>query len=104
MRYVRASAIAVTALAAGYAWSQQARAPGEYVVTLAAPAEAKTIADAYGRFGIRRIERLGNNVFMVTLTEDPGPATMERLRAGNAQIQAVEPSFQYRSQGNRTPR
>jgi hypothetical protein len=97
---VAALAIAVAGAAAGYA--QQTRAPGEYLVTLAAPAEVKAIADVYGRFGIKGIERLGDNVFLVTLTEDPGPATMERLRAEDARIRAVEPNLLYRSQGNRT--
>lgn len=100
MRHVAAFAIAVAGAAAG--WSQQARAPGEYLMTLAAPGEVKDIADVYGRFGIRGIERLGDNVFLVTLTEDPGPATMERLRAENPRIKAVEPNLLYRSQGNRT--
>ena len=104
MRHLAAFAVAVAGAAAGYAWSQQARAPGEYLVTLAAPADVKAIADVYGRFGIRGIERLGDNVFLVTLTEDPGPATMEELRAENAHIRSVEPNFLYRSQGNRTSR
>ena len=98
MRYLAAFALAVAGAAAGCAWSQQARAPGEYLVTLASPAEVKAIADVYGRFGIKGIERLGNNVFLVTLTEDPGPATMEKLRAADARIKAVEPNFPYRSQ------
>ena len=42
------------------------------------------------------------NVFLVSLTEDPGPATIERLRAENPRIKAVEPNLLYRSQGNRT--
>jgi hypothetical protein len=88
-------------LAAGCAWSQQTRAPGEYLVTLAAPGEVRAIAEVYGRFGIRAIQPLGNDVFLVTLTEDPGPATMEKLRAENAPIKAVEPNLLYRSQGNR---
>ena len=67
-------------------------------MTLAATAEVKAIVDVYGRFGIRSIQRLGNNVFLVTLTEDPGPATMEKLRAADARIKAVEPNFLYRSQ------
>lgn len=100
MRYLPALAIAIAGLAAGCAWSQQTRAPGEYLVTLSAAADVKAIADAYGRFGIRGVQPLGSNVFLVTLTEDPGPATMEKLRAGNAYIKAVEPNFLYRSQGN----
>jgi len=99
--HLAAFAIAVAGAAAGSAWSQQTRASGEYLVTLAAHAEVKAIADVYGRFGIRGIERLGSDVFLVRLTEDPGSATMEKLRAENAQIRAVEPNLVYRSQGNR---
>jgi len=110
-----AFALAVAAAAAGYACSnspgnpqtapagassQQTRVLGEYLVTLAAPAEVKAIADLYGRFGIRGIKNLGPNVFLVTLTEDPGPATMEKLRGENAHIKAVEPNFVYRTQGS----
>ena len=106
IRHLPAFAIAVAGAAAAPAgsWSEQTRAPGEYLVTLAAPADVKAIADVYGRFGIRGIERLGSNVFLVTLTEDPGPATMEKLRAENAHIKAVEPNSLYRSQGNRNSR
>ena len=104
MRHLAASAIAVAGVAASSAWSQQTRAPGEYLVTLAAPAEVRAIADAYGRFGITAIEHLGSNVFLVTLTEDPGPVTMEKLRLENAHIKAVEPNLVYRTQGNSSQR
>ncbi|MGH8635225.1 MAG: hypothetical protein ACRET7_13995 [Burkholderiales bacterium] len=86
------------------ATSQQTRVPGEYLVTLAAPAEVKAITDLYGRFGIKGIKKLGPNVFLVTLTEDPGPATMEKLRGENARIKAVEPNFVYRAQDSGTAR
>lgn len=119
MRRLIAFAMAVTGAAAGYAcgnspghplttaagaWSQQTRVPSEYLVTLAAPAEVKAIADLYGRFGIKGIKDLGNNVFLVTLTEDPGPATMEKLRGESAHIKAVEPNFVYRTQGSGSAR
>lgn len=64
------------------AGSQQTRVPGEYLLTLAARAEVRAIADLYGRFGIKGIKDLGNNVFLVTLSEDPGPEMMEKLRGG----------------------
>jgi hypothetical protein len=119
MRRLIASALAVAGAAAGYAcgsspgnpeakpagaWSQQTRVAGEYLVTLAARAEVKAIADLYGRFGIKDIKDLGNNVFLVTLTEDPGPATMEKLRGEIARIKAVEPNFVYRTQGSGSAR
>ena len=80
-------------------WSQQTRVPGEYLVTLAAQADVKAISDLYGRFEIKGIRELGHNVFLVTLTEDPGPARMEKLRGGNVHIKAVQPNFVYGIQG-----
>ncbi len=85
-------------VAAAGAWSQQTRVPGEYLVTLAVRAEVKAVADLYGQFGIKGIKDLGNNVFLVTLTEDPGPEKMEKLRGGNTQIKAVQPNYVYRTQ------
>ncbi len=79
--------------------SRQTRAPGEYLVTLAAGADIKAIADLYGRFGIKGTRGLGGNIFLVTLTEDPGPAKMEELRGQNGQIKAVQPNFVYRGNG-----
>lgn len=81
-------------------WSQQTRVPGEYLVTLAADANKKAIADLYGRFGIKSVKDLGNNLFLVTLTEDPGPEVMEKLRGKNTFIKAVQPNYIYRSQGS----
>jgi hypothetical protein len=78
--------------------SRQTRAPGEYLVTLIPGAESKVIADLYGRFGIKDMKDLGSNLFLVTLTEDPGPAKMEELRGQNAQVKAVQPNFVYRIQ------
>ena len=119
MQRLIALAMAVAGAAAGYACSnspgnpqaapagalpQQTRAAGEYLVTLAGRAEVKAIADLYGRFGIKNIKDLGNNVFLVILTEDPGPEEMEKLRGGNALIKAIEPNFVYRTQGSGSTR
>jgi len=79
--------------------AQQTRVPGEYLVTLAAPNSVKAIVDLYGQFGIKGIQDLGRNMFLVTLTEDPGPARMEQLRGENAHIQAVQPNFMYGTRG-----
>jgi hypothetical protein len=114
MRRLIAFAVAVACGATGYACagnapgssqtapagasSQQSRVPGEYLVTVAAPAGIKAITDLYGRFGIKAIKELGPNLFLVTLTDDPGPATIEKLRAGNVHIKAAEPNYLYRTQ------
>jgi hypothetical protein len=65
-------------------------------VTVADGAGEKAIADLYGRFGIRGMKDLGNNAFLVTLEEDPGPETMEALRRRNPSVTAVQPNFVYR--------
>lgn len=78
--------------------SRQTRVPGEYLVTLAAGADAKAIDDLYGLFRIKGIKDLGNNVFLVTLTEDPGPEKMQKLRGESARIKAVQPNYVYRTQ------
>lgn len=80
-------------------WIQQSRVPGEYLVTLAAQADVKAIADLYGRYGIKGIKELGKNVYLVTLAEDPGPAAMDKLRGESARIKAVQPNYVYRTQG-----
>mgnify|MGYP007070633242 FL=1 len=79
--------------------SRQTRVPGEYLVTLAEGVDVKAITDLYGRFGIKGTQGLGSNIFLITLTQDPGPAKMEELRGKNAQIKAVQPNFVYRSNG-----
>lgn len=80
--------------------AQQTRVPGEYLVTVAAGDSVKAIAGLYGQFGIKGIRDMGRNIFLVTLTEDPGPARMEQLRGENAQIQAVQPNFVYGTRGS----
>jgi hypothetical protein len=118
MQYARwqrlAVAVVIAELAAGSACSQtarepaatpkdlssrQTRAPGEYLVTLAAGADVKAIPDLYGRFGIKGTQSLGRNLFLVRLTEDPGPAKMEELRGQSAQIESVQPNFVYGANG-----
>jgi len=77
--------------------SRQTRAPGEYLVTLVPGADSKVIADLYGRFGIKGMKDLGNNIFLVVLMQDPGPVRMEELRGQSASVKAVQPNFTYRT-------
>lgn len=119
LRRVAAFAIAVVSVAAGHACgsspaepqatpagtaTQQSRVPGEYLVTLAAPARVQAITDLYGRFGIKSLKEIAPNVFLMALTEDPGPAAIEKLRAGNARIKATEPNLLYQIQGGGSAR
>ena len=76
--------------------SQGGRVPGEYIVTLAPQAPTSAISEAYGRFVVQSIKPLGNNVYLVQLAEDPGPAAIETAGRSNAQIKAVQPNYAYR--------
>ena len=91
----RRALAAALALACGSAQSQQARQPGEYLVTLAPDAGEKAIRDVYEHYGIRAIKPLPENVYLLTLAEDPGPAVMESLRQGSERIKAVQPNYRY---------
>ena len=77
--------------------SRQTRVTGEYLVTLGPGAGVKVIDDLYGRFGIKGMKDLGHNIFLVTLSEDPGPVKMEELRGQSSQVKAVQPNFKYRT-------
>lgn len=77
--------------------SRQQRVPGEYLVALAPGVGVEAIANLYGRFGIKSTKDIGQNTFVVTLTEDPGPARMQELRLLDVRIKAVQPSFVYRT-------
>ena len=79
---------------------RQTRVPGEYLVTVVAGADAKAIAEVYGRFGIKATQDLGNDLFLVKLAEDPGLPKLEELRGQSLKIKAVQPNFIYRSSGS----
>jgi hypothetical protein len=78
--------------------SQANRVPGEYIVTLAPQAGTGAISDLYGRFAIKSIKPIGNNVYLVEVSEDPGPAAIESLGRSNVHIKAVQPNYGYRTQ------
>jgi len=79
--------------------SRQTRVPGEYLVTLAPGSDVKVITDLYGRFRIKDVRDLGRNIFLVTITEDPGPAKMEELSGQNSHVKAIQANFVYRTNG-----
>ena len=84
-----------TPQAAAPAAARQSRVPGEYLVTVVARDRVAAIADLYGQFGIQDIRDLGGTVFLLLVTEDPGPARMEQVRVGSTHILAVQPNLVY---------
>ncbi len=83
------------AQAAAPAGAGHKRVPGEYLVTVAARERVAAIADLYGQFGIRELRDLGGTVFLLRVTEDPGPARMEQVRRESASILSIQPNLVY---------
>ena len=98
-RVLAGFAVALVAYGCGHPLGNAAQdaVAGEYLVTLAPGADAKAISDVYGRFGVKRVQPIGNNVFLVALADDPGLAAMEKLAAANRAIRAVQPNHRYRA-------
>ncbi len=73
----------------------QARVPYEYLVKLASGEDEGVISERYGRFGIKDVNALGDEIFLLILSNDPGPQEMEALSRGDARIVAVQPNLIY---------
>ncbi|MBI5006444.1 MAG: hypothetical protein HZB95_04890 [Nitrosomonadales bacterium] len=74
---------------------RQARVPDEYLVTLAPDVGESVITERYGRFGIRELNALGGETFLLILQNDPGPGEMADLVREDARFVAVQPNLIY---------
>lgn len=74
---------------------QQARVPNEYLVTLAPDTNESVIPEYYGRFGIKYLHALGDETFLLVLSDDPGPHEMEVLILDESRIKVVQPNLIY---------
>jgi hypothetical protein len=81
------------ASAAAPARAEQARVPDEYLVTLAPEVDERVITEFYGSLGIREIDALGGETFLLVVTDDPGPQRMESLIRDDARFRAVRPNI-----------
>lgn len=77
---------------------RQTRVPGEYIVTLAPGIDAAVLHEVYGGFGIKRVQPLAPNVFLLALEKDPGLEKIDALRGRGLMIKAVQPNVGYRVQ------
>lgn len=72
---------------------QQARVADEYLVTLAPDADESVITEFYGSFGIKEINALGGETYLLVLTKDPGPQEMEDLVRDDSRFKVVQPNI-----------
>jgi hypothetical protein len=75
---------------------KQERVPGEYLVMLSAGTDKQALTEVYDRYGIKEIRAMSNGVFLLRLSEDPGPETIEGRIQGDARFKAVQPNYVYR--------
>ncbi len=69
------------------------RVPNEYLVTLAPDIDESVISEYYGRFGIKYLHALGDETFLLILSDDPGPQEMEVLIEDESRIRVVQPNL-----------
>ena len=74
---------------------QQARVPDEYLVTLAPDVDEGAISELYGRFGIKELNALGDETYLLVLANDPGPQEMEELISDDSRFKAIQPNIIY---------
>jgi hypothetical protein len=72
---------------------QKPRVPDEYLVTLAPDADETVIVDYYQRFGIKYLHLLEGETYLLILSNDPGPRTMDVLIENEARIRLVQPNL-----------
>lgn len=76
---------------------QQTRMPGEYLITLAAGENERIISESFAHFGIKNIQALGNNTFLLRITEDIGPDGVRAIIEQDTRFKAVQPNFIYKT-------
>lgn len=74
---------------------KRARVPDEYLVTLIPEVDKTVITELFGRFGIKDVLLLDGETFLLILSNDPGPQTMEDLIYDEARIKSVHPNLIY---------
>ncbi len=73
----------------------QPRVPGEYLVRLALGVDEAVIFERYSHFGIKQVSALGDETFLLILSNDPGPQQMEALILDEERIEAIQPNIVY---------
>ena len=74
---------------------RQIRVIGEYIVTLTAGAEQSAIQENYGRYGIKRINAMGNGIFLLSVSVEPGPEAMATQSREDKRIKSIQANFIY---------
>jgi len=72
---------------------RQARVPNEYLVILAEGADAVSISERFGRFGIKDLHPLEGETYLLVLVNDPGPGELFDLVQGDKRFHTIQPNI-----------
>ncbi|HLP97981.1 MAG TPA: hypothetical protein VK149_06015 [Sideroxyarcus sp.] len=62
---------------------------------LTSGADESVITEHYARFGIKDINALGDEAYLLILSNDPGPEQMEALILDDDRVKAIQPNLIY---------
>jgi hypothetical protein len=74
------------------------RVAGEYLVTVRPPADEGAVRASFASLGVVDVRRIAENLFLVRLARDPGPAEVERVGRATPGLAAIQPNVIYRAQ------
>lgn len=72
---------------------QPPRVPDEYLVKLAPDVDEAVIYEYFKRFGIKYVHDLGDETYLLILSNDPGPNELNVLIQNEARIKVVQPNL-----------
>jgi hypothetical protein len=78
-------------------WSDQSRVTGEYLITVNEGVGPEIISDLYTQFGVKVIQKLGENLYQINIDQDPGPQLINDVSKKSKSIKATQPNFIYRA-------
>ena len=73
------------------------RVPGQYIIKLKEEGSTETLHKVFAEFGIKSIQDLSKDRYLITLEKDPGPEKMTRQAATSSNIEYVQPNYIYRT-------
>jgi hypothetical protein len=71
--------------------------PGQYIVILKEGANSEVLKQVFTQYGIKAIQDLSKDRYLIILEQDPGPETISRQAVSASDIEAVQPNYIYRA-------
>ena len=77
--------------------AKENRLAGQYIITLKEGASSEVLMQVFEQYGIKAIQALSGNRYLIILEQDPGNEIMTEKAATSAEIDAVQPNNVYRA-------